>query len=94
VSVLQNVREKFGKRIWRKYGYVDAFNPVNNWNSPDALGIDAGITIIMAENARSSFVWEQFAKNPEVAKGLELAGFQPNAKADQRTERLVSREGV
>jgi hypothetical protein len=36
--------------------------------------------MVMAENARSSFVWEQFGKNPEVAKGLELAGFQPNAK--------------
>jgi hypothetical protein len=81
VSVLQNIREKFGKRVWKKYGYIDAFNPVNNWNSPDALGIDAGITMIMAENARSSFVWEQFARNPEVAKGLELAGFQANAKA-------------
>jgi len=36
--------------------------------------------MVMSENARSSFVWEQFAKNPEVAKGLEQAGFQLNAK--------------
>jgi hypothetical protein len=34
--------------------------------------------LLMAENARTGFVWEQFAKNPEVAKGIELAGFQPN----------------
>jgi hypothetical protein len=45
------------------------------------LGIDAGITLLMAENARSGFVWEQFGKNPEVGKALELAGFQPNAKS-------------
>ena len=78
VSVLENIREKFGKRVWKKYGYVDAFNPLSNWASPDVLGIDLGITVLMAENARSGFVWEQFAKNPEVKKGLELAGFQPN----------------
>ena len=41
----------------------------------------AGITLLMAENARTGFVWEQFGKNPEVAKGLELAGFLPNAKS-------------
>ena len=80
IRVLQNIREKFGKRAWKKYGFVDAFNPLTGWASSDVLGIDAGITLLMAENARTGFVWEQFHKNPEVGKGLELAGFQPNAK--------------
>jgi hypothetical protein len=81
IRVLQNIREKFGKRTWKKYGFVDAFNPLTGWASSDVLGIDAGITLLMAENARTGFVWEQFHKNPEVGKGLELAGFQPNAKS-------------
>ena len=81
IRVLQNIREKFGKRAWKKYGFVDAFNPLTGWASSDVLGIDAGITLLMAENARTGFVWEQFGKNPEVAKALELAGFQPNAKS-------------
>jgi hypothetical protein len=76
--VLQNIREKFGQRAWKKYGFVDAFNPLTGWASLDVLGIDAGITLLMAENARTGLVWEQFGKNPEVVKGLELAGFQPN----------------
>ena len=80
IRVLQNIREKFGKRAWKKYGFVDAFNPLTGWASLDVLGIDAGIMLLMAENARTGFVWEQFAKTPEVAKGFELAGFQPNAK--------------
>jgi len=54
---------------------------LTGWASSDVLGIDAGITLLMAENARTGFVWEQFHKNPEVGKGLELAGFQPNAKS-------------
>jgi hypothetical protein len=81
IRVLQNIREKFGKRAWKKYGFVDAFNPLTGWADSDVLGIDAGITLLMAENARTGFVWEQFAKNPEVAKGMELAGFLPNAKS-------------
>jgi hypothetical protein len=57
-----------------------AFNPLTGWASSDVLGIDAGITLLMAENSRTGFVWEQFHKNSEVGKGLELAGFQPSAK--------------
>jgi len=32
--------------------------------------------MLMAENARSSFVWETFMKNPEAQKGMAAAGFQ------------------
>jgi hypothetical protein len=75
LHVLQAIREKFSKRAWRKYGFVDAFNPLTNWSSPDVLGIDAGITLVMAENARTGFVWEQFMKNEEVRRGMAKAGF-------------------
>ena len=81
IRVLQNIREKFGKRAWKKYGFVDAFNPLTGWASSDVLGIDAGILLLMAENARTGFVWDQFSRNAEVAKGLELAGFLPNPKS-------------
>ena len=81
VRVLQTIRERFGGRAWKRYGYVDAFNPLTSWDSLDVLGIDAGISIVMAENARSGFVWEQFRKNPEIDKALGLAGFAPNSKS-------------
>jgi hypothetical protein len=73
--VLKTIREKYGERAWRKYGFVDAFNPLKNWYNPDVLGIDAGITLLMAENARTGFVWEQFMKNEEVKRGMARAGF-------------------
>jgi hypothetical protein len=76
VRVLRTVREKFGEKAWRKYGFVDAFNPLTNWYNADVLGIDVGITILMAENARSGFVWEQFMKNEEAQRGMKLAGFR------------------
>jgi len=32
---------------------------------------------LMAENARTGFVWETFMKNPEAVRGMERAGFKP-----------------
>ena len=77
IRVLKTIHEKYRKRAWRKYGFVDAFNPLTNWYNPDVLGIDAGITLLMAENARTGFVWEQFMKNDEVKRGMTRAGFHP-----------------
>jgi hypothetical protein len=41
------------------------------------LGIDVGITMLMAENARSGFVWNTFMKNKEAQRSMERAGFKP-----------------
>jgi len=78
IRVLRNIREAYSKRAWRKYGFVDAFNPLRNWSGPDVLGIDAGITLVMAENARTGFVWEQFMKNEGARLGMKRAGFGPD----------------
>ena len=75
LNVLQNIRGKYEKRAWKKYGFVDAFNPLKNWYNPDVIGIDLGITLLMAENARTGFVWEQFMKNDVAQKGMLRAGF-------------------
>ena len=69
------MREAYGGTIWKRYGFVDAFNPNTGWTDADVIGIDVGITLVMAENYRSGFVWEQFMKNPEIQRALRLAGF-------------------
>jgi len=61
---------------WKRYGFVDAFNPLKNWYDADALGIDVGITMLMAENYRSQFVWNTFMKNPEAQAAMTAAGFK------------------
>ena len=33
--------------------------------------------MVMAENARTGFVWDTFMKNPEAQRGMERAGFKP-----------------
>jgi hypothetical protein len=49
---------------------------MTNWYGTDVVGIDTGITLLMAENLRTGFVWETFTKNAEVTRGLERAGFK------------------
>ncbi|HEY7353698.1 MAG TPA: glucoamylase family protein [Terriglobales bacterium] len=78
MTVLQNLRGYYGKQIWKEYGFVDAFNPLTGWVSRDVIGIDVGITMLMAENARTEFVWNTFMRNSEAAKAMELAGFLPD----------------
>jgi hypothetical protein len=78
LRVLRTMRNKYGKGAWSRYGFVNAFNPLTNWYDPDVIGIDTGITMVMAENLRSGFVWETFMKNPEAIRGMEKAGFKPS----------------
>jgi len=75
ISVLRSLRNRYGERIWKRYGFVDAFNPLLGWASRDVLGIDAGISLLMAENARSQFVWDVFMRNPETHESMKKAGF-------------------
>jgi len=79
IRVLHTVRNKYSYRAWCKYGFVDAFNPLTNWYDTDVVGIDVGISILMAENARSGFVWDVFMKNPEAIRGMQRAGFKEEA---------------
>jgi hypothetical protein len=74
-AVLRNLRGYYGRQIWKRYGFVDAFNPLTGWASTDVLGIDVGISMLMAENARTQMVWNTFMRNPEVGVALKKSGF-------------------
>ena len=75
ISVLRALRSKWGKQAWGRYGFVDAFHPAANWYDPDVLGIDQGISVLMAENLRSGLVWSTFMHNPESVSAMQRAGF-------------------
>jgi hypothetical protein len=88
---LWTMREKYGAKIYGKYGFVDAFNPTLNvtgvelsrgaiapdvgWFEDDYLGIDQGPIVAMIENYRTGLVWEYMKRNPYIVRGLCRAGF-------------------
>ncbi len=75
LRVLKNMKNRYGAHCWSRYGFVNAFNPLKNWYDTDVIGIDTGITLLMAENLRTGLVWSTFMKSPEAQRGLERAGF-------------------
>jgi len=75
LRVLRSLKDRYGKYAWGRYGFCDALHPDAQWYDPDVLGIDLGITVAMAENLRSGFVWTTFARNPEVGVAMRKAGF-------------------
>jgi hypothetical protein len=77
MQVLRNIRGRYKEKAWARYGFVDAFNPLSDWYDQDVLGIDLGITMLMAENHRTGFVWETFMKNPEARSAMQKCGFRP-----------------
>ena len=80
LRVLRAIRGVHGEGAWCRYGFVDAFNPLKKWYDTDVVGIDTGIVLLMAENARTGFVWETFMKNPEARRGMDRAGFEPRSR--------------
>jgi hypothetical protein len=75
MQVLRNIRQHY-PNAWSKYGFVDAFNPLKNWYDSDVIGIDVGISLLMAENVRTGFVWDVFMRSEEARRGMERAGFK------------------
>lgn len=90
MRALYTMRQIGGSSVWGRYGFADAFNPQTGWVSPDVIAIDVGITMLMAENLRSGFVWRTFMKAPEARRGLELAGFHPRDQAQQPGRALAA----
>jgi hypothetical protein len=74
LPALREMREKFGERIYGRYGFADAFHPTNGWTNPDVIGIDVGITLLAAENLRTGNVWRWFMSNREIGRAMDAVG--------------------
>jgi hypothetical protein len=90
IAAIREMRQRYGDNLYRKYGFVDAFNPTlrtsrgvkaghvdpaQGWFDVDYLGIDQGPIVAMIENHRSGLVWSTMRKNPHIVRGLKRAGF-------------------
>jgi len=91
LPALMAMRERYGDRVFGRYGFVDAFNPTLDqavktpqgvvapgvgWFDTDYLGIDQGPILAMIENWRSGLVWRVMRRNAYVRRGLMAAGFR------------------
>ena len=73
IPALRAMRDRFGGKIYGRYGFADAFHPNMGWVAEDVIGLDVGITLLSAENLRSGKVWKWFMANPEAQRAMDLA---------------------
>jgi hypothetical protein len=75
LHTLRYQKDHFGDRIYGMYGFANAHNPATQWVSRDVIGIDTGISLLMAENLRTGGVWNAFMQHPAAIRAMKLAGF-------------------
>lgn len=66
----------FGERLWRDYGFIDAFCEEKNWFSDRYLAIDQGPIVAMMENYRTGLLWKLFMRDADIQSGLRRLGFR------------------
>ena len=64
-----------GDRLWKRNGFVDAFELNKPWFANSFLAIDQGPIIVMIENHRSGLLWNLMKTCPELKAGMKKLGF-------------------
>ncbi|WP_235908411.1 glucoamylase family protein [Roseiconus nitratireducens] len=80
LQTLRHQFEMYGYAIFGRYGFTNAFNPATGWIGPDVVGIDTGISLLMAENLMRESVWDAFMKHPVAKNAIDRLGFTPRAE--------------
>lgn len=76
MQVLRHFLTAHGTRVWRDYGFVDAFCEQRGWFAETFLAIDQGPIVVMMENHRTGLLWKLFMSVPEVQAGLRALDFE------------------
>ncbi|MBN1268773.1 MAG: hypothetical protein JXB04_04235, partial [Kiritimatiellae bacterium] len=74
LEAMKYVREKFGDRVYGRYGFTSSVNEQNDFVSPLYVGIELGPMIQLIENARSGLIWNLFRRSPVMRNFVERAG--------------------
>jgi hypothetical protein len=83
LSALRTMHEKYGVKVYGRYGFVDAFNPNTGWTDTDVIGINVGIILLSAENMRTGNIWRWFMRNREMPRAMTAVGLLKYNKHNQ-----------
>lgn len=82
-ETMYQIYKNYGDLIYKKYGFVDAFNlsfvnkdGTKNWVDPDYLGIDQGPILIQLSNLQNGLIVNTMKKNKYIIAGLKKANFK------------------
>ncbi len=73
---------KLGDRIYKQYGFTQAFNVDKKFYSTEYLGIDQGIIFLMLENfTNDGAVWKKFMQLDSIKRWIEITKLRATPKA-------------
>lgn len=90
IPALRTMLVQYGKKIYGRYGFADAFNPSTGWVSRKVIGINVGITLLSAENLRTGDVWDWFMSDLDVQRALYFVGLVLNPSPTSPLQVLFS----
>lgn len=73
-QVLANLLGPLKDKVWGENGPYDAFSLRQDWVSDRYLAVDQLPIVCMVENYRSGLLWQMFMSDPDVRRGLTVAG--------------------
>ncbi|HEU5132088.1 MAG TPA: glucoamylase family protein, partial [Pyrinomonadaceae bacterium] len=91
-KALVTMHDRYGPKIYGRYGFVDAFNPKTNWTDTDVIGINAGIILLSAENMRTASIWRWFMANREIQTALMRVGLRKISGPVREREKIVRQD--
>ena len=74
LKALEYFYYELGDRLFKEYGFIDAFTLSKKWFATSYIAIDQGPIVVMIENYRSGLLWNYFMKDSEVQAGLNKLG--------------------
>jgi hypothetical protein len=80
LAALREMRARFGEKVYGRYGFTDAFNPLTGWINPDVIGINVGIMLLSAENLRTGNVWRWFMRNSAITRAMQRVALVPEPR--------------
>ncbi len=72
LACLKVMYMKYGKILWKDFGFTDAFNLQQGWIAENIIGIDAGPIAPMIENQRTGLCWKIFMQAPEIKVAIQV----------------------
>lgn len=76
IACMEHLYQKYGEKLWGRYGFSDAINVQKDWVSDKVLAIDQGPLFLMIENYRSALIWKFMSQSKPIQAALEKIGFK------------------
>lgn len=90
LQVLRFLQSDIRDKVWGPYGPYDAVNLRDKWVSDRYLAIDQLPIVAMIENYRSGLLWRLFMADPDVKRGLRVAGLRMPEHASGFPEAVIT----